>query len=206
MNIQYSNFKDLFRSRIFHDDHFASWFDKIFEILDLQNFFNVLLMWEWFYINHNFNLIRIYLFILQLSPKSNGLNFHALAGRNGLRFLLCIICHLIAWGKKKMSNSCIHLVHFEISRDFLFILGATTWSSLVLTKPEWSWFQSDPRDDTLVHRQTFEKVSTYFCDIWDHLAQIGTLWDHLRPFLTIWHHFSCVHFSFYSYIFVFKLV
>ena len=42
--IQYSNFKDLFRSRIFHDDHFASWFDKIFEILDLKNCFNVLLM------------------------------------------------------------------------------------------------------------------------------------------------------------------
>lgn len=161
-------------------------------------------MWEWFYINHNFNLIRIYLFILQLSPKSNGLNFHALAGRNGLRFLLCIICHLIAWGKKKMSNSCIHLVHFEISRDFLFILGATTWSSLVLTKPEWSWFQSDPRDDTLVHRQTFEKVSMYLF-LW-YLGPFGKNWDHLRPFLTIWHHFSCAHFSFYSYIFVFKLV
>ena len=93
--------------------------------------------------------------------------------------------------RKKMSNSCIHLVHFEISRDFLFIfiLGATTWSSLVLTKPEWSWFQSDPRDDTLVHRQTFEKVSTYFCDIWDHLAQIGSVWDPLGSFGTISDHF-----------------
>ena len=89
--------------------------------------------------------------------------------------------------RKKMSYSCIHLVQFEISRDFLFIfiLGATTWSSLVLTKPEWSWFQSDPRDDTLVHRQTFEKVSTYFCDIWDHLAKIGTICDHFWPFGTI---------------------
>ena len=142
MNIQYSNFKDLFRSRIFHDDHFASWFDKIFEILDLQNLFNVLLMWEWFYINHNFNLIRIYLFILQLSPKSNGLNFHALAGRNGLRFLLCIICHLIAWGKKKnvkqLYSSCAlwdftrFFIHFHFRcYDLEFFGSYETWMILI---------------------------------------------------------------------------
>ena len=134
--------------------------------------------------------MSIYLFYSYHQSPMASIFMHWLVGMVYVFYFASFVI-LLREVRKKMSNSCIHLVYFEISRDFLFffISGATTWSSLVLTKPEWSWFQSDPRDDTLVHRQTFEKVSgtyflTIFVTIWDHLASFGTVWDPLGPFGT----------------------
>ena len=131
--------------------------------------------------------MSIYLFYSYHQSPMASIFMHWLVGMVYVFYFASFVILLREVRKKKCQTAifilCTLRFH-KISRDFIFffILGAKTWSSLVLTKPEWSWFQSDPRDDTLVHRQTFEKVSgtyflTIFVTIWDHLA----LWDHLAP-------------------------